>query len=258
MVERRLLILGGTGEARELARRLEGVARLRVISSLAGRTQTPLRPAGTVRIGGFGGAEGLARFLAAEGIGMVVDATHPFAATISANAAAACTEAGMPRLLLLRPEWTPVAGDDWRVVADLGEAAAAIEGFGPSVFLATGRQGLEHFAGLRAQRFVVRLVDPPSAPLPLADYVVVTGRGPFTEAAEIELLRRHGVAVVVAKNSGGAATYTKLAAARRQGLPVVMVARPAPPPGAAVASVEAAVEWVERHSHGPHPEPDEG
>jgi precorrin-6A/cobalt-precorrin-6A reductase len=238
---RRVLILGGTGEARRLAAALvdEGAE---VLSSLAGRVAAPLRPPGEVRTGGFGGAAGLAAWLQSNPVRSMVDATHPFAATMTASAAAAAVVTGVPLLRLQRPGWFPQPGDDWRWVDSLAEAAAAVAGFG-SVLLTTGRLGLADFAGLTG-RCVVRSVDPPSPPLPERTTVVLA-RGPFTVPDELALMREHGIDVVVTKDSGGAMTAAKLTAARELGLPVVLVRRPPVPPGVpTVATVEQARDWV--------------
>lgn len=236
-----MLVLGGTGEARRLASALvdEGID---VVSSLAGRVAAPLLPAGEVRTGGFGGVDGLAAWLRANPVAAVVDATHPFAATMSASAAAAAARTGIPLLRLQRPGWAPGAGDDWRWVDSLEQAAAAVAGFG-SVFLTTGRQSLAAFAGLGA-RCLVRSVDPPEPPLPERT-VVVLARGPFTVDDELALMREHAVEVVVTKDSGGAMTAAKLAAARALGIPVVLVRRPPAPAGVPqVPTVEDALAWV--------------
>jgi precorrin-6A/cobalt-precorrin-6A reductase len=238
---RRVLILGGTGEARRLAAALvdEGAE---VLSSLAGRVAAPLRPPGEVRTGGFGGAAGLAAWLQSNPVRSMVDATHPFAATMTASAAAAAVVTGVPLLRLQRPGWFPQPGDDWRWVDSLAEAAAAVAGFG-SVLLTTGRLGLADFAGLTG-RCVVRSVDPPSPPLPERTTVVLA-RGPFTVPDELALMREHGIDVVVTKDSGGDMTAAKLTAARELGLPVVLVRRPPVPPGVpTVATVEQARDWV--------------
>jgi precorrin-6A/cobalt-precorrin-6A reductase len=240
-VSGRVLLLGGTGEARRLAQRLvdDGVP---VLSSLAGRVAEPLLPPGEVRVGGFGGAAGLAAWLGEHPVAAVVDATHPFAAGMTANAAQACATAGVPLLRLQRPGWTAGPGDDWREVGSLDEAAAAVEGFS-SVFLTTGRLGLAAFAGVTA-RCVVRSVDPPDPPLP-ARTTVVLARGPFTVEEERALMTAHGVDVVVSKDSGGHMTEAKLTAARELGIPVVLVRRPPVPPGVPlVATVDEARAWV--------------
>lgn len=237
----RVLVLGGTAEARRLAAELvdEGVD---VLSSLAGRVADPVLPSGDVRIGGFGGAAGLAAWLQANPMRAVVDATHPFAATMTASAAAAATLTGIPLLRVQRPGWTPGPGDDWRWVDSVEEAAVAVAGFG-SVFLTTGRQSLRAFAGVTA-RCLVRSVDPPEPPLPERTAVVLA-RGPFTVGEEQALLREHDVDVVVTKDSGGAQTAAKLTAARALGIPVVVVRRPPVPDGVpVVAGVEEALSWV--------------
>ncbi|WP_229927214.1 cobalt-precorrin-6A reductase [Kitasatospora indigofera] len=245
---RRVLILGGTTEARLLAAALAtGPAadpgRL-VTSSLAGRVAEPRLPAGQVRIGGFGGAAGLADWLRAERVEALVDATHPFAEVMSRNAAEAAAATGVPLLALRRPGWSPAEGDRWHPVASLAEAAAALPALGRRVLLTTGRQGMAAFAGLDALHFVARSVDPPAEPLP-AHTEVLLARGPFTLADERALLREHRIDVLVTKDSGGAATAPKLTAARELGLPVVIVRRPELPGGVPVAEdVAAAVAWL--------------
>jgi precorrin-6A/cobalt-precorrin-6A reductase len=237
----RVLVLGGTGEARRLATALVGRG-VEVVSSLAGRVADPLLPPGEVRIGGFGGVEGLAAWLGVHPVAAVVDATHPFAVTMTAAAAGACARTGHPLLRLQRPGWTAGPGDDWRWVDSLEAAAEAVTGFA-HVFVTTGRTGLGAFAGL-AEEVLVRSVDPPEPPLP-AQTTVVLGRGPFSVDDELALLRAHGVDVVVTKDSGGHMTEAKLTAARELGLPVVLVRRPPLPPGVvAVATVDEARAWV--------------
>ncbi|WP_240619578.1 cobalt-precorrin-6A reductase [Blastococcus sp. TF02-8] len=236
-----MLVLGGTGEARRLATALvaEGVD---VLTSLAGRVADPALPAGEVRIGGFGGAEGLADWLRASPVRAVVDATHPFAAVMTASAARAAEATGVPLLRLQRPGWSEQPGDDWRWAASLAAAAEAVAGF-ERVFLTTGRQGLAAFAGLTAH-CLVRSVDPPEPPLPACSTVVLA-RGPFTVDEELALMREHAVEVVVTKDSGGRLTEAKLTAARELGIPVVLVRRPPLPPGVpTVATVEEALAWV--------------
>lgn len=236
----RTLILGGTGEAAALARALAGRD---VVTSLAGRTATLPDLPGRVRIGGFGGADGLREFLRVEGIGAVVDATHPFAARISAHAAKACAALGVPRLVLARPAWEKVPGDTWIEVDTMAEAAAGLPALGRRAFLTVGSQEAAAFAAVTGVHFVVRLVAP--APPPLAGCTVVTGRGPFSEAGETALLRAHRIDVVVSKASGGDATSPKIAAARGLAVPVLMIRRPPPPPGPAVSGIADAVAWVE-------------
>ncbi|MFE1960626.1 cobalt-precorrin-6A reductase [Streptomyces sp. NPDC059479] len=257
-----VLILGGTTESRRLAESLYGHdgtygpgstygPGLRVTSSLAGRVTRPVPPPGEIRIGGFGGAEGLARWLREHRVDALIDATHPFAATISRNAALAAADAHVPLLAVRRPSWVPVAGDDWHSVGSLAEAAealAALPGRRRRVFLTTGRTGLAAFAGLDGLWFLVRSVDAPEPPYP-ARMETVLDRGPFTFDGERELLRRHRIDTVVTKDSGGAATAPKLTAAREAGLPVVVVRRPPTPEGVAVVgSVAEAVAWLRQLS----------
>ncbi|MFR9730748.1 cobalt-precorrin-6A reductase [Saccharopolyspora sp. MS10] len=240
---RRVLVLGGTGEARELAARLGAEPGVRVISSLAGRVRDPRLPEGEVRIGGFGGADGLAAWLSAEGIAAVVDATHPFAAAMTAHAVAACATSGVPLLVLRRPAWEPEP--DWHLAGSLDEAAAALPGLGERIFLSTGRQGVARFAHLDLW-FLLRAVDPPDPPLP-PRAATVLARGPFGLDAERALLREHRIDVLVTKNSGGPMTRPKLDAARELGVRVVVVQRPPEPGVPTVEQVDAAVRWV-RHA----------
>ncbi|MFE5793902.1 cobalt-precorrin-6A reductase [Streptomyces sp. NPDC056503] len=239
-----VLILGGTTEARVLAGLLH--PRTRVTSSLAGRVAAPRLPVGEVRIGGFGGAEGLAAWVREHAVDAVIDATHPFAERISFHAARAAATAHVPLLALRRPGWVPGEGDDWRDVASLEEAALSLGGFG-RVFLTTGRMGLAAFAD-RPEWFLVRSVDAPDAPMP-ARAEVLLDRGPFGLEGERELMARHRIDVLVTKDSGGAATAPKLTAAREAGIPVVVVRRPPVPEGVPTAATpEAAAAWAgERH-----------
>ncbi|MFC0528432.1 cobalt-precorrin-6A reductase [Phytohabitans kaempferiae] len=237
---RRLLILGGTGEARALAARAAG---WQVVTSLAGRVRDPRLPEGGVRVGGFGGPDGLAAWLVRERVGAVVDATHPFASRISASAVAATRATGVPLLALHRPGWVAEPGDDWRRVPSVEAAAAALPGLGSRAMLTTGRQSLAAFAGLPLL-FLVRTVDPPAPPLPARHHLLLD-RGPYTVEGEAELMREHAIDVLVTKDSGGTMTAAKLVAARRRGIPVVMVDRPALAEGVArVSTVEEAVEWL--------------
>ncbi|KUL62735.1 MULTISPECIES: cobalt-precorrin-6A reductase [unclassified Streptomyces] len=242
-----VLILGGTTEGRRLAELLVSAAGVRVTSSLAGRVAAPRLPPGEVRVGGFGGAEGLAAWLREHRVDAFIDATHPFAGTISFNAAAAAASAHVPLLALRRPGWVASPGDDWHPVGSLEQAARVLPALGERVFLTTGRMGLAAFAGdpdLDRLWFLVRSVDAPEPPCP-ARMEVLLERGPFTLDGERGLLRRHRIDVVVTKDSGGAATAPKLAAAREAGIPVVVVERPSAPEGVPVASTpEEAAAWV--------------
>ncbi|WP_017240266.1 cobalt-precorrin-6A reductase [Streptomyces sp. SS] len=238
-----VLILGGTTEARALAGLLHGSGEVRVTSSLAGRVASPRLPAGEVRIGGFGGVDGLVDWIRAHAVDAVIDATHPFAEHISFNAARAAATAHVPLLALRRPGWVPEDGDDWRSVASLEQAAHALDGLGDRVFLTTGRLGLASFAAC-PQWFLVRSVDAPDTPMP-ARTEVLLDRGPFSLDDERELIRHHRIDVLVTKDSGGAATAPKLTAAREAGVPVVVVRRPPVPDGVPVAATpEEAAAWV--------------
>jgi precorrin-6A/cobalt-precorrin-6A reductase len=245
---RHLLILGGTAEAAALAHAaLEAFGdRLAVTTALAGRTEQPGPLPGAVRIGGFGGVAGLRDFLDAAAIDLVIDATHPFAAQISGNARQAAEALEVPRLMLIRPSWRRHPLDRWIEVGDVAGAAGVLRRAGRRAFLTVGASELEPFAALTDMFFLVRLIDPPRLPLPLAEHEIVIGRGPFSVIGERHLLRRQRIDVVVAKASGGAATEAKIIAAREAGLPVVMVRRPLPERGERVDSVEAAITWLKR------------
>ena len=247
-MRRRVLILGGTGEAVGLARLLESRAEFDVVTSLAGRTRSPAAVPGRVRTGGFGGVEGLTAWLAAEHIDVVVDATHPYAATISHHAKLSCDASGVPRIQLWRPAWSAVDGDEWTGVPSLDAAADAVADARLSadgcVFLSTGVRDVQVFSRLREVRFLVRLVDAPRTPLPLSKSELVVDRGPFAIENERALFLEHGVELLVSKNSGGTATCSKLAAARELGVPVVMIDRPDPEPGARAETVEEVFLWL--------------
>ncbi|HSK59375.1 MAG TPA: cobalt-precorrin-6A reductase [Actinomycetospora sp.] len=237
---RRVLVLGGTAEARELASRLADDG-LEVTTSLAGRTRHPRLPAGEVRTGGFGGVDGLAEALG--DVEVLVDATHPFAATMTEHAAAAAARTGTPLVVLRRPGWSAGPGDRWTRVGSPAAAAGAIPA-GARVLLATGRQGVGAFVGVDAW-FLVRAIEAPAVLPPRAELVLA--RGPFALDDERALLDRHGITVVVAKDSGGA-TEAKLVAARERALPVVLVDRPPLPAGVdVVETVDAAVAAVGAH-----------
>ena len=241
-----VLVLGGTEEARALAAMLVAGDIATPVTALAGRTAKPAAVAGGVRVGGFGGPEGLAEHLREGGYAALVDATHPFARQISAHAAEAAGLAGVPRLALVRPAWEPAPGDRWTDVADEDEAAAALAGLGlaagATVFLALGRQRVAAFAAVPRLGFVLRTVDPVEPPWPGCRMVV--GRGPFEAAAERSLFEREGIAAMVCRNSGGVSGRAKLDAARALGLPVVMIRRPSAPEPPAVATLAAAVDWL--------------
>jgi precorrin-6A/cobalt-precorrin-6A reductase len=237
----KVLLLGGTGEARELAQELVSGG-VDVVSSLAGRTADARLPVGAVRIGGFGGADGLVRWLRENPVGAVVDATHPFAVQMTAHAAVAAAQTGVPLLVLRRPGWVADPDDDWHWVDTAAAAAELVRRLGSRVFLTIGRQGLETFAGTGAWT-VARCVD---APDPRPQWCrLILGRGPFALADEVALMRENRINVVVTKDSGGPATAAKLAAARQLQIPVVVIRRPPLPVGLeVVGSVGAAAQWV--------------
>ncbi|MFO1039162.1 MAG: cobalt-precorrin-6A reductase [Geminicoccaceae bacterium] len=234
-----MLILGGTAEALELARELNerGVM---TMTSLAGRTRDPVMPVGEVRLGGFGGADGLDAFLRSEGVPAVVDATHPFATAMTAQARAAAASASVPYLRLARPDWSPEQGDRWHLVDDMGAAVTKARILGRRIIAAIGRQELGRLRDAPDLQVVVRSVEPPGD-LP-AHMSWRQGRGPFAVEDEVALLRDERIEVVLARASGGSGSAAKLEAARRLGLPVVLIRRPAEPDG--VQDVAAAVDWV--------------
>jgi precorrin-6A/cobalt-precorrin-6A reductase len=243
----KLLILGGSGEAADLARALDGDARYDVTLSLAGRTAEPVSLPGRLRTGGFGGAEGLARVLAEERFDLVIDATHPFAVQMKANAIDAAREAGAPLLAIRRPPWVPRDGDRWIMVESLQAAAAAIGQEPRRVFLTTGRLELAPFRIAPQHFYIVRSVEAPS-PKDLPPRVeLIAARGPFKLEDERALLVERQIELIVTKNSGGAGASAKLDAARALSLPVIMVTRPDLPDAPSVETVADALAWLERH-----------
>jgi precorrin-6A/cobalt-precorrin-6A reductase len=228
-----------------LAERLAGRAGLDIILSLAGRTGSPARQPVPVRSGGFGGIAGLADFLRNERIGALIDATHPYASVISANAVAAARIAGVPLKALRRPAWNAGDGDRWIEVGNVSEAVRAL-GLAPRrVFVTIGRNELAPFAEAPQHRYLIRSVDPVDPPLPLPHASYVTDRGPFAESEDRALMSEHGIDAVIAKNSGGGATYGKIAAARALGIEVIMLRRPPTSEAPGVASVDDAIAWLD-------------
>jgi precorrin-6A/cobalt-precorrin-6A reductase len=240
----RILVLGGTAEARELAEALEERGDVEVMTSIAGRTRDPVLPPGEVRRGGFGGAEGLAAYLHELRPSAVIDATHPYAEIISRNARRACAALGVPRLRLERPVWMPEAGDTWKEASSLDDALETAASLGDRVFLSAGRLDMAVAARMPDLFFLVRSVEPIADPPP--NVTAILGRGPFDVESETKLLRRHKIDVIISKASGGQATYAKILAARAMGIPVVMLRRPPPPGGAMVGEVPAAVAWLDQ------------
>lgn len=242
----RILILGGTTEASALARLLAGDMRFSPTLSLAGRTAAPALQPVPMRVGGFGGAEGLTRWLATEEIAAVIDATHPYAARISQNAAIACAGLGLPLGSVIRPAWAERPGDLWTHAASAEAAASLLAGDADPrrVFLSLGRLDLGAFAAAPRHDYLARTIDRPDG-LDLPPRIrFILQRGPFDADAEARLLADEAIAVIVSKNSGGAATYGKIEAARQARLPVVMIARPKKPHGEVLGSPEAALAWL--------------
>jgi precorrin-6A/cobalt-precorrin-6A reductase len=236
----RILVLGGSAEGFAAADALTALG-YEVVTSFAGRTNQRRAPAGLARVGGFGGAEGLAVYLAVEDIALVVDATHPFASRIKAHAAAACADVGATLIQVERPAWAPEPGDDWRLAPDVATAATIVPTTDGPCFVTVGRQGLKPFEARTDLELLIRVIDPPETPYahPRAEFLC--DRGPFSLEAERALFERRRIGCVVAKNSGGAAAQAKLIVAREKGVPVVMVERPAPVPGVSYPTVEEAV-----------------
>lgn len=249
MAGRRVLILGGTNEAVDLAAHLDKIAGLDIISSLAGVTTNPRLPEGEIRRGGYGGAEGLAYYLRDQTIHAVIDATHPHAARISRHAAQAGEATGVPVLHLVRPPWEPVSGDIWHVVENAGAAADWLERSplpnGTRVLLAIGRSDLRAFTRISRLKLVARCIEAPEDDIASRMDRIFLERGPFALASERRLLVENEIACLVAKNSGGGSSFPKIQAAREHGLPVVMIEPPPPPEGLRAHTVAEAVAWVE-------------
>jgi precorrin-6A/cobalt-precorrin-6A reductase len=245
MMTHRILILGGTTEARQLAAKLAARGDLDITLSLAGRTENPVEQPVPVRTGGFGGAQGLADWLAGHKTDLLIDATHPYAARISANAAEAARISGVPIFALRRPGWEPVEGDSWTLVEDAEQAVAALGQSSRRVFLALGRQEVAAFETAPQHGYVIRSVDPIEPPLGVADATYILARGPFREADERALLEAHRIDVIVAKNSGGQATYGKIAAARQLGIEVILFRRPQLPEVPSAPDVAAMADLVD-------------
>ncbi|QNP29866.1 cobalt-precorrin-6A reductase [Cylindrospermopsis curvispora] len=252
----RVLILGGTGDAIEITNKINHIPEIQAIASWAGRTRNPVMPP-NVRIGGFGGVPGLVEYLREQKIDILIDATHPFADSISWNADRAAREVGIPRLLFHRPGWEKEAGDNWIEVGNHREAAAILHNQSMShqvfknqinpikrVFLTIGRQEIAAFAHLERIWFLMRMIDPPAVDSKIPCGEILFNRGPFDLRDEREILTRYNIDAIVSKNSGGSATYPKIIAAREMGIPVVMVKRPPLPPGEQVTDVEAVINWL--------------
>lgn len=237
-----VLLLAGTSEAAEIAAGLVA-ADVSFVASIAGESRAPRPEAVPLRVGGFGGADGFRDFLAQHGVTAVIDATHPYATRITDRSAAICAALGLPYLQVLRAPWVAGDGDDWTEIAREEDAAALIPQ-GAVVFLGTGSKTLHRFVGLEGCRVICRQIDPPTAPFPFEGGEFLIGRPPFPVAREVSLFSQLGIEWIIVKNAGGDASATKLDAARRLGIPVLMIARPERPDVPCVATAEQAVAWV--------------
>ena len=243
----RVLILGGTTESRQLAAQLAtSRVKLDVVLSLAGRTREPMQYPVPLRIGGFGGARGLVDYLNERHIDLLIDATHPFAAQMSRHAALAAAETKTPFFALCRPAWQQAEGDRWTDAGSVPEAIGKLGKQSRRVFVTLGRQELAPLGTAPHHSYLVRSVDPVDPPLEIPDARYIEDRGPFGIAAERALLAEHRIDVVLAKNSGGDATYAKIAAARDLGIEVVLVRRP---PRNGVETVESVAEALSLAAH---------
>lgn len=240
-----LLILGGTGDARQLADNLADAFGndLRVITSLAGRTSSPRQPKGEIREGGFGGAQGLAKYLKETQIAAVIDATHPYAAQISKHGVEASQSAGIPHILLDRPAWTEEPDDKWTHVPDIAGAADALK-TASTAMITTGIQNLDEFKHVRGPKLLVRLLEHPKTELPIKNAEIVIGRPPYNLNDEVTLFKLLGVDTLVTKNAGGDATRAKIDAARELGIQVIMIDRPPIPHINTVTNVDDAITWI--------------
>ncbi len=241
---KRLLILGGTKEASQLAIKAATISNLEVRLSVAGRTTQARYQVGVTRVGGFGGVPGLIKYLQDDAIDILIDATHPFAGKISLHAAVAAQELDLPRLMLIRPEWLLQAGDNWLEVDNITSVAEMLKENAKRVFLAVGRQKLTNFVHIDKIWFLMRLIEPPKKDDLIPQGLIILDRGPFRLIKEKELLIEHQIDTIVSKNSGGDATIAKITAARELGIKVVMVKRPQLPPGEWVNNVEDALIWL--------------
>lgn len=242
-----VLLLGGTTEATALASKLSRDDRFRGVLSLAGRTANPAASEIPTRIGGFGGVQGLADYIGAHAIDVVVDATHPFAAQMSANAIAACQSCACPLVTLERHPWQRQDGDHWINCATVAEAVQALPKTPSIVFSGLGRLSLDELAAAPQHHYIIRLIDPPLRPLALPHVSLIMGRGPFKTTDDVALFRQHSIDFVLAKNAGGTASVSKIKAARVLGLTVMIIDRPFIPPRKTHATVEAVWEALLAH-----------
>jgi len=249
MPPKKLLILGGTGEAAELARKIpEKISSdIEVVISYSGITGHQPDLPGTIRVGGFGGAEGLVRYIEEEQFNWIIDATHPFAEKISQSCYVSALATQTQCLSLIRPEWRPFPNDRWLEVSTMSEAVKVVENLGGKTFLTIGTKQLSLFENIENVDFVVRMVKEPEGDLPLKNYEVVVGHPPFSLEDEAQLLKDKKIRLLVTKNSGGLKTKEKIDAARQEKLPVLMIQRPMPEPGDHVSTVEEALGWLLSH-----------
>ena len=246
MKGKKILILGGTGEAAELTRQLSQTLpdTVEIITSFAGRTKSPPELPGRIISGGFGGIQGLKTFIETENITLLIDATHPFADIISENAYIACAVTNTLRLTLSRPEWNLPAHAKWVEVDDLTAACDAVLEFSKRCFLTTGTGGLDAFSGLDDVHFLVRLIEPPAEPLPLQNHQIIIARPPHDADAERKLIDQHRIDCLVSKHAGGAATEGKILAALEADIPIILVRRPPYLPGTRTESIDECLSWV--------------
>jgi len=241
---KRVLILGGTGDASQLATKASLIPGIEIITSLAGRTQNPVAPDGNFRIGGFGGSEGLGEYLRTNKIDILIDATHPYAANISFNAAIAASMYSIPHIMFVRPIWEKLPGDNWIEVDSVEAGAKALPNFAKRVFLTVGRQQLTPFANLQDIWFLMRLIDLPPSDALIPPGEILCSRGPFIVEDERSLLEKYQIDTIVSKNSGGDATIGKIIAARELNIKVVMVRRPSTPSCEKVNNIDSAIKWL--------------
>ncbi len=246
MNKTKVLILGGTGDARKLARQIDALYadRIDLISSQAGVTQAPRPVAGRMVRGGFGGADGLQSFIEREEVKIVIDATHPFAQTISQSAFMACEAAHVQRMALVRPLWKLPKDGRWQEVADMGEAADVLSRSARRVFVTTGRRELEVFSDLDDIWFLIRMIEMPKESLPIRQHQIVMGRPPYELQAERDLLASNAIEAVLTKHSGGVAMDAKITAALEADIRIILLRRPPPAPGLTTDSVEGCLEWL--------------
>lgn len=241
---KKLLVLGGSQEARELTERVIQIPHLEVIVSLAGRTCQPSIKGAKIVTGGFGGVNGLIAYLQREKIDFVVDATHPFATQISQQVKIATSRLNIPQVTLTRGDWSPTTGDNWYEVDNYQRAAEIIPELGKKrIFLTIGRQQLTEFAHLSSFWFLMRMIETPTNPTKLPPGEILLQRGPFTVVEERSLLEKHQIELIVSKNSGGKSTVAKVIAARQLKLPIVMIKRPQQ--GEHLSQVESVIAWLE-------------